>query len=193
MRFYMEDPAALVKLPVGTAMMATIGICLWYLNGMLALFAAQFGRGVHKRSLLFVGFFCIWLGIDDMLLLHEDVIPDLFGDDKPVRLAAEIGLFASYAIYLSVWILKNRKLFHPIHWSFLLTALALFASSVGLDLARGLHLFDPWSRMERDRDYAIFCEDAPKVLGLFTWTLFVWHFSKSAIQAALEPAPTDGG
>lgn len=187
----MEDPAALVKLPIGTAMMAILGVSLWYINGFLALFAAQLSHGKVRNSLIFLGIFCLWLGIDDMLLLHEDVIPDIFGDEKKVRLAAEVTLFATYAVYFSVWIFKNRRFFTPLHWGFLIVTLVLFASSIGLDLARGLHLFDPWSRMEKDRDFAIFWEDAPKVLGLFTWTLFIWHYSKWAITEHLEPAPTD--
>jgi len=183
MHFYMEDPAALAKLPVGTSMVATIGITLWFANGFLAAFAAQFATSKRRRSLLYLAVLCVWLGLDDMLLLHEDVIPDLFGDAKPIRMAAEIGLFAFYGLYLSSWIFLNRGFFSKIHWSFLIATLALFASSIGLDLARGFHLFDPWSRMERDMDYAIFWEDAPKVMGLFTWATFIWHYSLSAIDS----------
>lgn len=188
-RFYMEDPAALVKLPIGTAMMATIGISLWYINGFLALFAANLTSGRARACLLTVGLLCLWLGVDDMLLLHEDAFPDLISQEKTPRLIVEVSMFSAYALYVASWVLVYRREFNKLEWSFLLAALFGFAASLSLDLARGLHLFDPWSPMVKDKDFAIWAEDAPKILGLFLWTLFIWHFSKRSVQENSDERP----
>jgi len=190
-RFFLEDPAALVKLPVGTGMIAVLGVSIWVSCGFLGMFASSLTLGRVRVSLLTLSLFCLWLGIDDLLLLHEDVVPRLFFEEERWRFWVEVTMFGSYGLALGAWILVFRKNFSPLHWSFLLASLLLFASSIGLDMARGLHVFDPWSRMVKDEDYAILVEDSPKFLGLFCWALFFWHYCKSSVQARISVAQAD--
>ena len=186
--FYLEDPAALLKLPIGTAGFATLGICIWCMSAALCLFTGSVVPS-RARTFLSMGLFCLWLGIDDTLLIHEDFLPKLFSEEnKTIRNLVECSLFGAYATFLLSWLAIHRKTLSKLHWSLLGSALLLFSLSLSIDLARAFHLFDPWSPMVKDRDYAILVEDSPKILGLAFWLLFLWHYCKSAILERL-PGP----
>ena len=176
---YIEDPAALIKLPFGASSLAIIGISLWFSSGIIALFAVEHSDSMGKKSLVLLAALCFWLGLDDMLLLHEWILPDLFCSTDFGKKIFEIGLIGSYGVYLLGWMIYFRARLNPVTLSFLATAIGLCALSLFVDFGRALHIFDRWSRITQDKHYAILVEDAPKFVGLFCWQLFTWHYARS--------------
>ena len=137
--------------------MATASICLF------AAFMAHAARAERWRILSFLagGLATLWLGLDDFLLVREEVLPSFV--PQRVANAAYATIVAAYLVACWRMILRGRVAL------FLVAVLGL-AASMGLDGA--IHGEAPAS---------IFVVHALKFLGIAFWSAF--HVTAAATAA----------
>lgn len=164
------DPGMLLRDPLAVAEMSpncckvyygavsNLGVLVWMSAAAICLFAALTLLMLKKPTgdvlfFLAAGLFTAFLTIDDLFLVHENVLP-AFGVPQPVTYAA-YGLIGLAYLWLSRWqILENRYLL-------LVTALILLSVSVTVD----------WF-FHSDHTWRILIEDGAKITGIFAWTMF---------------------
>jgi hypothetical protein len=137
---------------------SNLGVILWIVTAstcLLVAVLAQVARAEASTTAFFLvgGLFTFWLGLDDLFLVHENVLPTFGVPEK----ATYAGFAAAGATYLLVcWrgILAGRTSL------FLIAGLCL-AASMGLD---GL--------VRDEAPFWIFLEDALKFLGIVFWAGF---------------------
>ena len=81
-RILLQDPAAYFDLPFYSGLVSHLGVFLWVVSGVVAIFSScagqQLGRDLQRvRLLRNMGLFSLVLGIDDMFLLHELALPSV--------------------------------------------------------------------------------------------------------------------
>ena len=126
-----------------------------------ASFASLLQFRTNRRSedatfLAAAGVFTGWLALDDLFMIHEDVLP-WFGVSQIVTYGAYAAMAALYFLYAWRQILAFRPLLMAV-------ALALLGSSVLIDVF--------WHSESAVR---VFLEDGTKFLGILAWTSF--HFT----------------
>lgn len=159
---FMDTPAAAEAsgycCRVYYGVMSHLGVVAWFLTAGASLFAAlclwsRGSRGADWRVLAAAGILSLVLGLDDLLLLHELVLPRL-GIPQNVVLAAYVLLGGAYAL------LQRRRLLAR-EGAFLTLAFGLFALSLGTDIA--LHSID---------SAVVMAEDGFKFVGIVSWMAF---------------------
>lgn len=151
--FFTRDPLAVLEAPIYTGAVSTVGVMIWWSGGIASLLAAAVlwpERRAAAQALLAGGLLTVGLAFDDLFLVHEEVLPDIFGiPEKVVYLAYAAAGAAFVAVY-------RRFLAIPPRGYLLALAVGLFGLSVGFDLvAPGRHAL----------------EDGMKLLGIVTWTV----------------------
>lgn len=184
LRYFFEDLPAALHLPALACVVTSTTVILWCSSGLIAFFAASLGDARYRKPLRIVGAFSIFLGIDDLVMFHETLLPEWLGvSGKSGRLTVESALFLVYGFILLYWIRLSWKLFNSAVKSFLAASVFNFAASLSIDMASSLKLFPRWSRFSTDQDFHMFVEDGPKLIGVVLWSFCLWHFGKSAVKA----------
>jgi hypothetical protein len=184
--YLVAEPAATMNLPWYTGALSTLTGMLWFVAGGISLFASRLTTS-ERGALATLGVFSIWLGLDDVLMLHEAVFPTLLGHD-PDGLGTQPLVYASYIVMTLGWLAIYRRLLRHRETIVLGVALALFAVSVGLDVASESNLLPKWSALTRRPGLFDLVEDGFKLLGLSTWTLYLGLLSKRAIETRFQTA-----
>ena len=140
-------------------LMSNLGVMGWALTAGAALFGAALlaGRGESLRAaapLALAGAVSLLFALDDLLTLHETVLPRL-GVPQAVVLAGYVGAAGLYA-------LVQLRLLLSWAGAGLFAAFALLGASLGVDL-----LFD-----ERGGEAVRVLEDVFKFIGVAGWTAF---------------------
>jgi hypothetical protein len=99
------------------------------------------------------GLFTGWLCLDDLFMVHEDVLP-LFGVPQPATYAAYASFAALYFALAWRHILAARPVL-------MLLALALLGTSVAIDIIA-----------TSESPLHVMTEDGSKFLGILAWTGF---------------------
>ena len=165
-----KDPVALGKgTSAYTGFLSQIGIFLWSGTASVCLFCgAVLPRTIvdsrFVRFLLVSGLFTLYLGLDDVFLLHELVYPQLG--------IAQNYVLAGYVIITLLYLFAFRKIILATRYRLLAVSLVFFAVSVVLDV------FMPFS-------FALtFFEDGAKLFGLVNWSAY---FVRTAADAIVSP------
>lgn len=170
----LRDPSSVSEAPASTGMFSLVGILVWGIGaGSCLLAAAVCARGFDRgeaRFLLATGFVAVGAGVDDALLLHEEVFPNVVGIPEGVVLAV-------YGVAVVLWAAAYRRSFSPGVSVLLALAALSFALSFSVDL-----LID-----------FVLLEDAAKYLGLTTFVAFcvgqsLGSLARSAATHNLEGA-----
>lgn len=145
---------------------SNLGIALWIATAAVCLFMALIAHAAQaerSRTLFFLaaGLFTLWLGLDDLFHIREDVLPR-FGMAKQTAYAAYAATAGAYAAAHWRVILASRPFL-------LLLAGVAFAASMGFDT---LHYSESLS---------IMTEDGLKFLGIAFWAGF--HLAAAATTA----------
>lgn len=145
---------------LGAGAVSNAGGVVWLLGAAACLAAAnQLAGSPMRRPLLFCGLLTAMLGADDMLMLHELVLPKLIP-------GAELMLFAFYAA-TALWLLGSFRWFFrltPFVWVAL--AALLLGGSVAVDVVS---------------EESFLLEDGLKLFGIVTWS---GYFCLTAAAAA---------
>ncbi len=125
-----RDPLATAELPFYVGFMSQVGLLIWSACASVTLFSALMipdspqNRPI-KLFLVGAGLFTVFLALDDAFLLHEELFPK-FG-------ISETLVYGVYFAMLGLFLFASRKIFMHTPYIILLTALACFALSIGLD------------------------------------------------------------
>lgn len=159
----MKDPLAVVPLTKTCChfyygLVSNLGVMLWSAGAAICLFACVLllvlsRRGPDVVFLGAAGVFTGWLGLDDLFMIHEDVLP-FFGVPQFVTYAAYAAAVALYFAVFWRQIFAHRPMLMAL-------ALLLLGASVVIDVV--------W---HTDRAARVFIEDGAKFLGILAWNGF---------------------
>ena len=109
------------------------------------------------------GLLTLYLGLDDALLLHERILPEIFGIN-------EHFLYVIYAGTVFLYIFKFYPIILKTDYVLMVIALSFFALSLIIDITH------PFTRNGR-----FFFEDGSKFIGLVSWFLYFYRVGKYAV------------
>jgi len=157
----LRDPAAIADEPFYLGALSNFGLLLWAGSVSICLltYAVLVRDGGEREWRLFFLAFAAFTSIlmfDDMLMLHESVMPDLFG--LPDKFA-----FGLYAILALASFVGLRSTIFKTHYLLLLVSLSFFALSILVDI------------QDMPAAQTALVEDGAKLLGILGWFVyFIW-------------------
>lgn len=125
----LRDPMAYLHQAFYVGFFSNLGVLGWWTAAVACLLAALVlrGRSQDSSALAYGGVLSAVLGLDDLLMLHEQVLPGHLG-------LPEVVTFACYGL-ATLWYLWRFHSFHrAVEPGLLGTALVLFGVSVMLDV-----------------------------------------------------------
>lgn len=165
-RHLIMDPAALVGFPFYYGIFTYLAVLLWGAAATVCLFAYVLLRSSDRdraRYFLTAGLFTTILCVDDLLMLHEDVLPFQLGIDELIVVTVYGGLAIAWIVrWYAVIVTEGPGL--------------LVASGIFLGASALLDVWDP--------GVDIVIEDGFKLLGIGCW---LGHFARAAARV-LRPA-----
>jgi len=169
-KLVLKDLAQSCKAPLGEGFLSSVGYLLWMAAAAIALFAAstrQIQGSVLNRQFAFCGGgFSLWLCLDDMFLVHDRYLGQLF-------------LYITYAFFTGMLLFRFRGPLRRFGGDTFLVSVVLLGLSVLTDELQGL-----WPNSYET--VQIF-EEGFKFLGIAAWLSFWCHYVSSASKpAALE-------
>lgn len=174
--YLLRDPLAVAEeatecCSVFYGLVSNLGVILWIASGTACLFTAIQVCLARQQSnalafLIAGGLFTLWLGMDDLFLVHEDVLPT-FGVSE--RVTYSVYAAAGIAYLLVAWrrILAARL-------SLFLSAGGCLGASMGIDAV-----------VHDEADMRLILEDGLKFIGIVLWAGF--HLA-SALSVAIRLA-----
>lgn len=185
-----SDPAVLSQQPFYFGMLSNIGVLLWIATATVCLFSALLLKILkrHTKSATFLsvfGIISLFLGLDDLFLLHERAIPKVFH-------VSQTFVLASYAIIVSVCLLRFRHHLLKNHPFLFAVSLLFFSISILADVLPIASVFSLAEVADKGihSNSLHLIEDGSKLLGIFLWLA---HFSGVAVipivEAAVEGSP----
>jgi hypothetical protein len=166
----LRDPAQVMEAPMYVGAISNLGLVLWGSAATVCIFAAVARRDARAFWTYAAGLTLLLL-LDDWLLLHDVVLPDVFG-------LPDLVVYAAYALAVLVYLVRYRYVLLLGDWSLLLLSFAWFAASIGFDQLDGLV----------DLPGLYVWEDGAKLFGIATWLLFHGRLAHSLICARRLPA-----
>jgi hypothetical protein len=166
LRWFFIDPVAEFNAPMYIGLVSNFGVLLWCAAASVCLFGGWLAliRTGHRESALFLicaGLVSSLLMLDDLYLLHEEVLPDhLFIPQKLV--------FAGYGCLILTFLFRFRQIILTTDFMLLFIAFGFFAISVFVDLFVTPEEFFIFGSLP-GRDLI---EDGFKFLGIVTWALY---------------------
>ncbi len=181
MRQMTQDPTTVLEGPFYVGAISNLGNVLWAAAVALCLFAARGLRGVvppgWSRFLLVSGAFTALLLVDDMLLVHDEILPryaGISGDAYGVLyVAGMLGFLVGF-----------RARIRQTNWPVLVVALTFFGISTVVDVGS--------SRLSDliPSSVVILIEDTAKLLGIGTWLAYLASVARQGIVAGMEHQST---
>jgi len=169
-----RDSSEILKSPFYLGAVSNLGILLWACTAAVCLFAASLPAtdpmARERGRFLFVsGLVTAWLALDDLLTLHEVVIPSTF----PIR---QRYVLAAYAAGMLVYLLRFRRMILQTDGIIMIASLFFFGISVASDAFQArVHV-----------SFHHYLEDGTKIAGLVAWSLYFIRMSR--IQVGARPA-----
>ena len=164
------DPGDLLRDPLAVAEMkqecckvyygavSNLGVMTWIGSAVVCLFAASVlatagGRPADVSFLMAAGLFTGFLAMDDLFLVHENVLP-AFGVSEPVT-------YAAYALLGLAYLIASWRPISDSHYILFAVACGFLATSVMVD----------W-QVHSDHRLRIVLEDGAKLIGISAWATF---------------------
>ena len=169
-----RDTREAFVIPFYHGAVSDLGILVWSSTAAVCFFAATFPAPDPKarargRFLLVSGLMTAWLALDDLLTLHEVVIPSALHVRQRYVLAA-------YAAGMLFYLFHFRKLILQMDGVILVASLFFLGISV---LSDAVQARDPLPSHH-------YVEDGSKLVGLVAWSLYFFRVSR--IQVSVRPA-----
>jgi len=170
---FTSDPADISDTHPFNGFLSNVGVVLWFSTCAISFFAYYFGRLTGKNNdllklLLYSGMLTLLLGVDDLFMLHEYILPETLH-------IPQLIVYAIYGLIVSAYFLLFYKQILVTKYNMLLLALFLLGSSVACDVllpSRGLQYI---------------LEDGFKVLGIFTWLIYFIQTSVFILSRVSKP------
>lgn len=155
-KFVLRDPAATLHASPFVGIISQLGVMTMIVTGCICFFVASLGSN-FPPGLFLAGLFSVWFGLDDLLMLHEEILPDFFGIDETIT-------FGFYGIIVLTLVGIRRADLRRPRGMLLLASLFFFAVSAALDQ---LAVFDSLSRQLQ-----VALEDYAKFSGIAFWAAY---------------------
>jgi hypothetical protein len=154
-----RDPNAVANQPFYYGIASQLGSILWFVVVAIVFFTIALVRqaDVDKRYIPFLqysGLLSLLLGLDDLLMLHEQFFPLVLG-------VPELLIVMIYMVLIGSLLLFFYRTIRQTEYIYLLLALCLWGFSCCVD---GLYF----------SKYLV--EDGAKLLGLLAWTVYYVRF-----------------
>lgn len=157
----LRDPATMAGMPVWHGALSTLGCMAWALTGALCLATHAGRRETAVRTWLLLAALAIALGVDDALMLHEEVLPGVGVGQELVFLA-----YGAVAALIARDVLSRPAEFDV---PLLAVACGALAVSIGLDVVVA--------------DALVIYEDGPKVFGIVALAIWAYGRARATIGA----------
>lgn len=168
--FLTRDPAAITKTKFYIGLFSNIGILLWCSAATVCLFSYEILKQ-NSRSrelsnfLLFSGLLTAFLTLDDLLMLHEMVIPVY------LRIK-ESWIYLSYILMVLFVFVKSINVIKKTEFIILFAAVAFFALSIVSD-----RLYESY--------FVSTMEEISKLIGITTWLTYLTRLCVQEISNRL--------
>lgn len=165
-----RDPTVTAEEPWYLGAASSLGAIGWATAAAVFGFAALIVRraeGTGFGPLASAALLSLLLLVDDVFLLHDDILLRVLGSELPV--------YAAYAVLGGLWLASTVRMLEPATALLLATSVCLLALSVVVDVA--------WAS---DADLRLVVEDGAKFAGIWLWALFAVAFSTAATERAWE-------
>jgi hypothetical protein len=168
------DPAAITNQPFYLGAFSNIGILFWCAASTICFFASALLKDLpnkiqDRRFLFNSGLVTTLLLLDDLFLLHEDVLPRKFGIPEKM-------VYVAYAVIVAFYLLRFSKNIVQTNFIPLFLAFGLFAMSVLNDKTKFF--------IDYSQDLHSVAEDGSKLLGIFCWFIYFAVVSLEKLKAA---------
>ncbi|WP_372624791.1 hypothetical protein [Falsiroseomonas sp.] len=156
----LRDPAAYLDYAPHVGFFSTIGGLGWWTAAIAGLLAGAVlrDRSPEAEPLLAGGLLSAVLGLDDLFMLHEEMLPRHAGLPETVVVGA-------YVLATLAYLWGGRRLHLSVAPSLLVAALGLFGVSVLVDQTHPAFLQGP-------EGMSILAEDGTKFAGICCWTAY---------------------
>ena len=165
------DPAMINHTPIHVGILSNLGVMIWAAAAACAFLGAALQHHDPRRFrfLLISGLFSALLAVDDLLTIHEHVLPHYLHISEKL---AYIGYLFLAGIYLLCFI---KVILTETEYSILAIALLFFGLSVIIT-----RVF-PFNGLE------VFTKDGLKFFGIIYWLVYFFcttvRFTKTTLQA----------
>lgn len=169
----MRDPVVLLGGPLYTGWFSQLGCALWFVSVGFCFLSLQLISKDHPmprmRSFLIYSLaLTTFLGVDDMFLLHDEILPYLGIKENLIAL----GYFMAVVVYLLLYfkvILKTQ---------YVVLGLAFFFLGLSLSLDRlpGQKIFTPGAWQ------SVLIEDGAKMIGIILWAIYFYSVAKLTLK-----------
>ncbi len=165
-RLFFIDPVAEFNSPMYIGFLSNFGVLLWGAAASVCLFGGWLAWNCprQRETSLFLsgaGLISAMLMLDDLYLLHEEVIEDHLHISQKF-------VFATYGVMVSALLIRFRELILRSDFLLLGLAFVFFSASVAIDLFVTPEEFDVFGFPGRH-----ILEDGVKLLGIATWSLYL--------------------
>lgn len=176
LRRLMLDPTEVTHVPFYTGIMANLGVLLWAAAASICLFISIFlsqmvGKA-WKNFFLISGLLTLFLLLDDLLRIHDEILPVYLGIKGDI-----LGIV--YVLLIAVYLFRFRTLIVQYPYEFLVMALGFFGVSVAIDVAPSVlkNLFSQTN--------IVFFEDGTKLLGIANWLAYFAYLGEAILKGKL--------
>ncbi len=152
MLIYLRDPAAHFKFSPFAGLVSNLGVLATVSAAAICLFAS-FHTKADAPLLRAIGFFGLMIAFDDLLMLHEDTLPNRLG-------VSEYFAYAVYGLSALIIAVRFRLQLAKAPLAGLFVAVVLLGLSVSLDAVTEFS----------NRQTVI--EDGLKFVGLIVWSVY---------------------
>lgn len=172
------DPSALAGVPAYTGILSNLGVYLWLSTASILLFGAWV-KAESRSLMLLPGCLSLLLGLDDGLMLHEELFPAfLHLDDRVVQ----PGLYTLYALALGLLMGQLRPRMAEPGFLILLGSVLCLGSSVTLDMLKESNWLSPRHPLMLDEGLSMWLEDGLKLLGIVAWWGYWTDFVRDQLR-----------
>jgi hypothetical protein len=169
-----RDPATAANEPAYVGALSNVGVLALWTAAVACLVAAAVlwrRRDDVAAPLGAAGLFAATLAVDDLFLLHEEILPKELGIPERISSVAYATAAVAFAVAYRPFLLRTR-------WFLLVLVLFFFACSIAVDA------IVPQARQE---EFASL-EDVLKLFGIATWTAYWVPLSLAALSGDDESA-----
>lgn len=178
LRVFFTDPVTEFSAPMYVGLVSNFGVVLWASAASVCLFGAWLlrNRPDAQEPAMFLasaGLLSTVLLFDDLYLLHEEIVPERLHIPQPLVLAG-------YALLVAWFLVRFRRLIEQTDFALLVLAGVWFAGSVLVDVLvtpEEFFIFGDFA----GRDLI---EDGLKLLGIVSWTVYLWRSATQTVRAA---------
>ena len=161
-----RDVTALAGLPIYYGFLSQIGIVFWAGTATVCLFgfrlcSSAVGYRSSKRFLLASALLTTLLGVDDLFLFHEVILPKYLGIPEAITFGIYGSLIALYFLRFYIVILRTNYI--PLAVSLFFFLISILIDTGALSLAAS---------------YEGLCEDSAKLVGIVSWLVYYFGASR---------------